>query len=103
MIEFLAEVVTKNLKHEHYERVTELADDYKAYVTGIGLDDMMKQFVMRESAEAFEHAVGDERTLQTVYGHEVNKVVRAAVEYIRVAAKAVEWQRASPGVVGGLS
>ena len=54
MIQYLAYVAANNIRHRHYDRVTELAVEYRAYVTGDGLDDMMKQFTMRESIEAFK-------------------------------------------------
>ena len=50
----LADIVTDEITHPDYGRVTELADMYYSFITGVGLDEMMKQFAMRESAEAFE-------------------------------------------------
>ena len=53
-IELLAAIVTDNTKHQDYERVTKLADMYYAFITGEGLDDMMKHFTLRETKEAFK-------------------------------------------------
>ena len=53
-MELLAVIVTDNMKHQDYDRVTKLADMYYAFITGKGLDDMMKQFAMRETKKAFE-------------------------------------------------
>ena len=52
-IKLLVEIVVEEKRHEDYKRVTELADMYYAFVTGEGLDDMMKRFTMRETPEAF--------------------------------------------------
>lgn len=54
MILRLVEVVSKKETHQDYERVTRLAKDYNAYVTGIGLDEMMQRFTSRETVEAFD-------------------------------------------------
>jgi len=53
-IQLLVDIVVKNTRHPDYERVTDLASDYYAFVTGVGLDDMLKKFAMRETDEAFE-------------------------------------------------
>jgi len=50
----LVDIVMNDTRHEDYERVVKLADDYYAYVTGVGLNDKMQRFVMRETQEAFE-------------------------------------------------
>jgi hypothetical protein len=54
LVERLMSIVVGEQKHQDYERVTQLANDYYAYITGVGLDDMMKKFNMRETDEAFE-------------------------------------------------
>lgn len=50
----LFDVVHEDLRHPHYNRVTEKADLYMALVTGEGLDKYLKQFARRESEELFE-------------------------------------------------
>ena len=54
MIPELVSIVTNKTKHQDYERVTKLATNYRAFVTGDGLDDMMRRFTMRETEAAFE-------------------------------------------------
>ena len=41
-------------KHPLYKRTCELAIEYRAFVTGDGLDKFLRQFVRRESEELFE-------------------------------------------------
>lgn len=53
----LIQVVSKGAKHPWYERTTELADLYRKLVTGDGLDKLLRQFVQRESADAFKERV----------------------------------------------
>ena len=53
----LIQVVSKGAKHPWYERTTELADLYRKLVTGDGLDKLLRQFVQRESKEAFAERV----------------------------------------------
>lgn len=53
-LQLLYTVIEEEERHPHYKRVTTLADDYKAYVTGDGLDDKLEQFVKRENEDEFE-------------------------------------------------
>ena len=46
-------LVVTGSTHPDYKRVCELAKDYRAWVTGIGLDDQLKQVVKRESNADF--------------------------------------------------
>ncbi len=50
--------ITKYLKtwmpHKHYKKTTQLSSDYVAFVTGEGLDKMLRRVVRRESEELFE-------------------------------------------------
>ena len=43
-IQQLADIVVEETRHQDYRRVTELADMYYSFITGEGLDDMMRQF-----------------------------------------------------------
>jgi len=53
-MQLLAGIVADETTHQDYDRVTKLADMYYAFITGEGLDDMMKTFAMRETPEAFD-------------------------------------------------
>jgi len=53
-MELFAGIVTNDTRHQDYTRVTELADMYYAFITGEGLDEMMKKFSMRETDDAFK-------------------------------------------------
>lgn len=46
--------VAKGYRHKHYKKHVELADMYETFVTGEGLDDMLKQYAKREDAELFQ-------------------------------------------------
>ena len=45
--------IKKNSTHRDFDHVTKLASEYKSHITGIGLDDQLKQFNLRESQEMF--------------------------------------------------
>lgn len=53
-LEILTEVVEKNLKHQDYDHVTELAEKYYKMKTGDGICDLLKQIVTRETTEEFQ-------------------------------------------------
>lgn len=50
----LVEVVHKDARHVWYKRTTDLAGLYRKLVTGDDLDSLLKQFVSRETDEAFK-------------------------------------------------
>lgn len=50
----LVETVVGDLKHCDYDRVTELRTLYRQLITGEGADELLLQFVRRESTVAFE-------------------------------------------------
>lgn len=50
----LEEVAERKVRHIDYTYTCDLARDYLAFVTGKGLDKMLKQFVRRESEAAFK-------------------------------------------------
>jgi hypothetical protein len=52
--ELLKTVIEKDLKHQDYKRVTELADIYYKMKTGAGLTDLLKKIVTRETDEEFK-------------------------------------------------
>lgn len=47
-------LLKKNKKHSDYARTVEIAKEYKAHVSGVGLDDYLKQFAQREDEVMFE-------------------------------------------------
>ena len=51
--ELLKTVIEKNLKHQDYKHVTELADKYYKMKTGDGVTELLKQIVTRETTEEF--------------------------------------------------
>lgn len=56
-VEFLLHLLSaifNESTHEYYDRVTKLADDYYAYITGDGLNDKMQQFAKRETDDEFD-------------------------------------------------
>jgi len=53
-IQLLSQIVVNESRHPYYERVTKLAKNYRAYVTGIGLDEMMERYAPREDEESFK-------------------------------------------------
>lgn len=50
----IVEVVHKGARHVWYQRTTDLAGLYRKLVTGDGLNDLLQQFVSRETDEAFK-------------------------------------------------
>ena len=53
-IQQLTDIVVEEIRHQDYKRVTKLAKMYYSFITGEGLDEMMKKFSMREADDAFE-------------------------------------------------
>lgn len=53
----LIEVVADGKRHPYYDRTRQLAGLYRKLVTGDGLDELLRQFTMRESAQAFKQRV----------------------------------------------
>lgn len=53
----LAEDIKDNKTHKDYKRVNELRILYSQYITGIGCDLLLKQFVQRETEEMFKQRV----------------------------------------------
>ena len=47
-------LIKRKPTHADYKRVTELSKEYKAHVSGIGLDEFLKRFNKREDEEMFE-------------------------------------------------
>ena len=52
--ELLKTVIEKDLRHQDYKHVTELADKYYKMKTGDGVTDLLRQIVTRETNEEFE-------------------------------------------------
>ena len=50
----LFNVVSKNLKHSNYKRVTDKAELYAKLITGENMDSLLKKFTMRESEDLFK-------------------------------------------------
>lgn len=55
--EILIDVIENNTTHPNYARVTELSKLYMALITGEGIEELLKQFELREDEEAFKHRV----------------------------------------------
>lgn len=53
-LELLKKIIDKDLKHEDYDRVTELADKYYKMKTGDGIEDLLQQIETRVSDEEFK-------------------------------------------------
>lgn len=49
----LIDTITNKKFHKNYQRVTELSDLYKKLITGDKIDELLKQFVMREDDNLF--------------------------------------------------
>ena len=45
---------SSNKKHADYQRTVDLANEYKAHVSGVGIDEYLKRFAKREDEEMFE-------------------------------------------------
>lgn len=78
-------VVHKGERHPWYSRTTELASLYRKLVTGDGLDDLLQQFVQRETSEAF-----NQRKLITQ--HVITTVVKNLMDVTRKVPRA-NYQR----------
>lgn len=54
LFERLYNVAKKNITHQDYKRVVDLAKQYKAMISGEGIEDYLKQFNLREDEKLFE-------------------------------------------------
>lgn len=72
----LLKVADKGLRHANYDRTVRLAADYLAYVTGEGLDKMLRQFVRRESPELFRQRVDITQHIVTTVVSNIEDVYR---------------------------
>ena len=52
-LDFITKSIQSQKKHPHYGRVTELAKEYHAHISGNQLEDYLRQFVLRETEEMF--------------------------------------------------
>ena len=52
-LDFITKAIKSQKKHDNYGRVTELAKEYHAHISGWELDSYLRQFVMRETEEMF--------------------------------------------------
>ena len=50
----LTKIVTDNIKHQDYERVTELADIYYKMVSGDDISELLHKITRRETDEEYE-------------------------------------------------
>lgn len=53
----LVDTVANDIKHPDYKHVTDLAKDYKTYITGKGIDAKLKRFNPREDQDMFDQRV----------------------------------------------
>lgn len=53
-IESLQKMIKSKKTHPDFERVVEIAKEYKSHVSGVGLDEYLKQFNLREDEAMFE-------------------------------------------------
>ncbi len=49
----IIETISEKLQHANYQRTVDLADLYKKLITGDKVDELLKQFVMREDQQLF--------------------------------------------------
>ena len=53
-IDFISKAIKTKKTHPDYQRVTDLAKEYHAHISGVKLDEYLKQFVMREDEKMFD-------------------------------------------------
>lgn len=53
----LVQLIKANKKHQDYSKTVELASDYRAWVTGEGLNERLQKIVKREDTESFSQRV----------------------------------------------
>jgi hypothetical protein len=66
--------------HRDYQRTVDLADVYRRYITGMGIEKLLKQFVRREDKTMFEQRVSITRSVTPAVASSIrqpfNKVAR---------------------------
>lgn len=56
-IGILLDTITENLRHQDYDHVCTLADDYETYVTGKGYENKLRRFNPREDEDMYKQRV----------------------------------------------
>ncbi len=89
--ELLAETIRKDLRHVDYDRVTEMAKRYTAYVTGENIGELLIRYNPREDEEAFAQCVAL-TTLITPYI--ANRLITPMYKAGRtLATKTISWAK----------
>lgn len=57
ILERLFLVASKGLTHKHYKRTVEKRKEYRQLVAGVGIDDLLRQFIRREDEVLFKQRV----------------------------------------------
>jgi len=72
--------IKNEVRHQDYERVTDLSDEYKRLITGEGIAKMLRQIVKREDKDAFEQRLEITETILPAISEKImspfNKVGR---------------------------
>jgi len=61
----ILQVFDGKLRHTYYERTCMLAKKYKAFITGVGLDDYLEPFVLREGLDKSKNSLFEQRVRLT--------------------------------------
>jgi hypothetical protein len=79
-IELITRQIKTDAKHRDYNRTTELADTYRTFITGDGIEKKLIQFVQREDAGLFAQRVQLTRSTTPAVASSIrqpfNKVIR---------------------------
>jgi hypothetical protein len=91
-IAILTDTIKNNLRHCDYLRTLEIAKDYKAYVTGCGIDLKLKQFNLREDDKLFDQR---KRITQSITPDIANSIMNPMYKVGRTpATMIVDWKGA---------
>lgn len=73
-------LISKNEKHEDYQRTVDLASTYKKLITGVGIKDLLHQYTPREDLALFEQRVAITKAITPAVAASLkqpfNKVIR---------------------------
>jgi len=90
-IKILLDTITYNKYHADYIRTIEIAEDYKAYVTGFGIDKKLRQFNLREDDALFEQR---KRLTQAITPDITNSIMNPMFKVGRTPATIqVDWDK----------
>lgn len=86
-LELVTRLIDKEEKHSDYTRTVDLADKYRAMITGAGIDEQLLQFIQREDDAMFDQRVRITKTVTPAVAASVRKPFNKVARNDRIKKK----------------